>query len=221
MIARCEVCRGFVEVARTVGHPARVGAHFDRRMVKVDGYADEAAAEIARRRLDAEIVGGRHPQITCSGGGREARPLLAFFSHPIAGDAVNVERLRRIHPNVDRYSDEGRRSAHLQSNLGNAEDWYRWALAAMPHVDVGMPWRPLLDVLPEDGGAGRKRGLQISTAMAARFDVMILVVRATLGVTQETRALRATGGLVADLTDLGPAPPALGAVVNLPDVLAD
>lgn len=37
MIARCEVCRGFVEVARTVDHPPRVGAHPDDRLVRGPG----------------------------------------------------------------------------------------------------------------------------------------------------------------------------------------
>ena len=103
---------------------------------------------------------------------------IVFLSHPLTGDADNVNR---------------------------AHGWLRWLIDRVPDWAFVAAWLPYVDVLDDDQPEHRVRGMRDSCAVAARCDGIVLVGgRVSRGMRDEGVACVAAGGWVADLTFLGP-----------------
>lgn len=216
MMTRCPTCRAFASTVHAPNHPPRIARHLGA----------EAATLVALLDLPDDVTPAERERIGakfgwCRGSGGEAAPLLVYVAHPVAPPAVvdldvnDREFLRRYNAGISydaqRIIDNpGTPEIHpaVALNLANADRWYRGLLARFPHLDLVMPWRPMLDHLPDDGPAGpnRAHGLRTAAASAARCDVVLGLVKLTPGMLREAAACTATGGRLVAL-ELGAAVP--------------
>lgn len=210
MMTRCPTCRAFASTVHAPNHPPRIARHPSAEAVS----AARALALKFDHAEGLELVGAALGW--CRGSGGEAAPLLVYVAHPVAPPAVIDARTvaelgpRRI---THRNADGSIRSVTeidpaVSLNLANADRWYRGLLARFPHLDLVMPWRPMLDHLPDDGpdGPNRAHGLRTAAASAARCDVVLGLVKLTPGMLREAAACTATGGRLVAL-ELGAAVP--------------
>lgn len=206
MIARCPLCRAFVGTLHAPMHAPRLARHPSAEAMRA-GLAllelDQDASAADRERIAAKLG-------WCRGGGGEAAPLLAYVAHPVAPPAV-VEFDANDRAFLELFNAGIRRGLDVPQavNLANADRWYRALLARFPHLDLVMPWRPMLDHLPDDGptGPNRAHGLRTAAAAAARCDVVLALVRQTPGMLREAAACVGTGGRLVSLEQLGATPP--------------
>ena len=105
------------------------------------------------------------------------------------------------------------------SNLIMARRWFRWLVDHDPHSAFVLSWIIYCEMLDDDNPAHRERGLQDNCAIAARCGGIVLVggtissgmrceLNAVIGACESPR--------IADLTRLGPRPPAAWDPVNTP-----
>ena len=122
---------------------------------------------------------------------------VVYLAHPVAPPcACGAE------------CDEFAALGPVDCNCTRARRWLRWAIDAHADIAFCVPWLPYLDVLTDDGGPVRARGLRDDVAMALRCDEIWLVGgRVSRGMAQERDAMAAAGKTVVDLTDLGHEPP--------------
>lgn len=201
MISRCPLCRAFVGTVHAPTHAPRLARHPSAEAV--------SAARALALKFDhdegRELVGAALGW--CRGSGGEAAPLLAYVAHPVAPPAVGP-----LSPEdrafLDRDVDAHRVAVRI--NLANADRWYRALLYRLPHLDLVMPWRPMLDHLFDDGptGPNRAHGLRTAEAAAARCDIVLALVKQTPGMLREAAACVGTGGRLVSLEQLGATPPA-------------
>lgn len=105
--------------------------------------------------------------------------------------------------------------AEVKANLARARLWLLWLIEREPDIAFCASWLPYLDVLTDDGGPMRARGLRDNCAMVARCDGIVLCGgRVSSGMDAElarfklTRPSFVAAHGVADLTSLGALPPA-------------
>lgn len=212
MMTRCPTCRAFASTVHAPNHPPRIARHLGA----------EAATLVALLELPDDVTPAERDRIGakfgwCRGTGGEAAPLLVYVAHPVAPPAVvalSGDRSRygaQVAYAADRIIDNPSGPGihpDVALNLANADRWYRGLLARFPHLDLVMPWRPMLDHLPDDGpdGPNRAHGLRTAAAAAARCDVVLGLVKLTPGMLREAAACTATGGRLVAL-ELGAAVP--------------
>lgn len=200
MIARCALCRAFTETRHAHGHPPRLARHPSAEARRIAIALEFESLDDAGEKLG-----------WCRGSGEVAAPLLVYVAHPVAPPAVAARAYNAgIRFEAMRITDHRGIDPVVALNLANADRWYRALLQRFRHLDLIMPWRPMLDHLPDDGpnGPSRAHGLRTAEATAARCDVVLVLVRETSGVAREGRACVATGGRIVSLAHLGPTPPA-------------
>lgn len=197
MIARCPLCRAFVATVHAPDHHPRLGRHPD----------PEAARIATALGVDPERVAGQVGW--CRYSGREAAPLMGYVAHPVAPPAVAGALSEETFEAATRIQSANWIDMAVAVNLANADRWYAGLLARFPHLDLVMPWRPMLDRMPDDGptGPNRARGLRTATAAAARCDFVLALVKVTPGMSREAQACLATGGRLVSLEQLGPTCP--------------
>lgn len=214
MIARCALCRAFTETRHAPNHPPRIAQHLSAEAATLVGLLElpDDVTPTERDRIGAKFG-------WCRGSGEVAAPLLVYVAHPVAPPAV-VDLDKRqpsalaynagVQFEAMRLADHRDIEPAVALNLANADRWYRALLQRFRHLDLIMPWRPMLDHLPDDGpnGPSRAHGLRTAEATAARCDVVLVLVRETSGVTREGRACVGAGGRIVSLAHLGPTPPA-------------
>jgi hypothetical protein len=105
--------------------------------------------------------------------------------------------------------------AEVKANLARARLWLLWLIEREADYAFCASWLPYLDVLTDDNGPMRARGMRDNCAMVARCDGIVLCGgRLSSGMDAELARFKLTRpGMmaahgVADLTSLGAEPPA-------------
>lgn len=109
-------------------------------------------------------------------------------------------------------------SGDVDGNIKRALSWLAWLRRSDSTLIYIAPWiAGILSGDDDDDAEQRERGLQDCEATAAICAGIVLVGgRLSAGMAREARAVRDAGGIVIDLTHLGPEPPG----VPVPGVIA-